>query len=85
MGTITTTITIAGITTTITIAGIIVTTTTTTTTITGTCTDHIYTDRRTAQLREPSAGRQLKDDTGPAITARSTSDRTIRFIRVGLY
>ena len=74
MGTITTTITIAGI-----------TTTTTTTTITGTCTDHIYTGRRTAQLREPIAGRQLKDDTGPVITARFTSDRTIRFIRAGLY
>ena len=56
---ITTTITIAGPITTITIAGIIVITTTIiiTTTITTTCTDHIYTDRRTAQPRERGAGR----------------------------
>jgi hypothetical protein len=47
MGTITTTITIAGI---IVITTIIITTITT-------CTDQIYTDRRTAQLLEPSAGR----------------------------
>jgi hypothetical protein len=54
MGTITTTITIAGPITTITIAGIIVITTIIIiiTTIT-TGTDQIYTDRRTAQPREP--------------------------------
>ncbi len=69
MGTITTTITIAGIiTTTITIAGIITTITTTgittititITTITMTSTDHIYSipiGRRTAQPRESGAGR----------------------------
>jgi hypothetical protein len=86
--TTTTTITIAGIITTITIiiiAGITTIITTTTTTMTGT--DHIYSIPMEADGSAAETGCgpvPLKDATGPAIPARSTSDGTIHFIRAGL-
>jgi hypothetical protein len=93
--TITTTITIAGIIiitiiTTIIIAGIITTITTITitgiiTTITTTITmTGFHFERRTARRGNLVRVGQLKYDTGPASTARSTSERTIVFIRAGL-
>jgi hypothetical protein len=81
--TIITTIIIAGIITTITtitITGII---TTITTTITITMTGFHF-ERRTARRGNLVRVGQLKYDTGPASTARSTSERTIVFIRAGL-